>query len=242
MARIGARIGSSPVPIKLSNNWHSNALIKARVSPIDRGDQTESGQFLSRVTAEYPPELRIAWAQLILLLVSQQNLSLSLDDALQFIPGKSPESPPFCGQDGAGFVSQGDWSAPHSFYDAFHVLRKRFFQLIVDGRLDKQVLAAFEQHRDQAPFTEDQIQPFRRLLAEFLEAQGLSPDWSVPEGQQIRLHILQQLCACMDDPDKAVFPYLIEGVPMVQTVQILLFCLGIVSQCNPHLKITSHRY
>ena len=28
---------------KLSNNWHSNALIKARVSPIDRGDQTESG-------------------------------------------------------------------------------------------------------------------------------------------------------------------------------------------------------
>ena len=99
-------------------------------------------------------------------------------------------------------------------------LRKQFFQRIVDGRLDKQIVASFAQHSGQPPFSDDQLQPFRDLIGEFLEAQSQTPDWSVPTGQQICLHILHQLSQCMGAPDTAIFPYLLDGVPIGSGVPI----------------------
>lgn len=68
---------------------------------------------------------------------------------------------------------------------------------------------------------DEQLQPFQALLEEFLEAQGLSPNCGIPECQQICLHVLQHLYVCMGDPDKAVFPYLIEGVSIGTDTPIL---------------------
>lgn len=185
------------------------------------GVRSASGQFLSRNTAEYPEALCDRIAQIVFPLVSTHGQNLSLESALLLVPVKDYLDPPYSRQDGAGYASQGDWSSPHTCHDVFVALRKQFFQKIVDNRLDKQLVSAFSQHSDQPPFSEDQLLPFRRLLDEFLEAQGVSPDWSVPTGQQICLHILHQLSKCMSDPDDAIFPYLIEGVPIGTDVPIV---------------------
>ena len=95
-----------------------------------------------------------------------------------------------------------------------NVLRKNFFREIMQHRLDQVILRAFTERWADPPFSSDQIQPFRKFLDEFLLAQGIQPDWSVPKDQQLCLFILQKLCMCMQDPDTALFPYLIEGVPL----------------------------
>ena len=51
-------------------------------------------------------------------------------------------------------------------------------------------------------------------------AQGRQPDWSIPADQKLCLHILQQLCQCMQDRDTSLFPYLIQGVPLGINEQI----------------------
>ena len=99
-------------------------------------------------------------------------------------------------------------------------MRKQFFKRIVADRLDKQLIASFVQHSDQPPFSDEQLSPFKQLVGEFLEAQGYTPDWSVRAGQQICLHILHQLSKVMGDPDSAIFPYLLEGVPIGSGVAI----------------------
>ena len=192
-----------------------------------QGTRTESGHFLSRETAEYPSDLCQAIAKIILPLLSTNGFTLNVDSAMSLIPSKDYHSAPFARQDGAGYASQGDWSSPHSFADVFHSLRKNFFDKIVAQRLDKQIIAAFAKHDESPPFSHEQLQPFRVLVDEFLQAQGIYPDWSVPAGQQISLHALAQFSQCMGDPDKAIFPYLISGVPIGSDTPI------VPSQCFP---------
>ena len=178
------------------------------------GARTASGQYLSRATAEYPPDLANQFAQLVLPLLSDQNLELDMSSFETYLPVKSVSAPPFARQDGAGFHSQADWSGTHRFDDTFQLLRKSFFKLIMDTRMDQTILRAFNERQSEPPFSDAQLQPFKTLLEEFLLAQGVEPDWSIPPDQQLCLHILQQLCRCMDDPDHALFDYLIAGVPL----------------------------
>ena len=218
-------------------NWYKNWLFASTLASLQEiactcshpvgthmqigGIRSETGQFLSRDTAEYPADLCLRMASIIVPLLSLRTSNLTLDAALTLIPAKDTDAAPFCRQDGAGFVSQGDWSSPHCSEDVFSSLRKSFFQRIIEQRLDKQVVAAFQTGKDEPPFSSIQLAPFRELLEEFLLAQGTVPDWSVPADQPICLHVLKQLCQCMDDPDTAVFPYLIDGVPIGTDTPIL---------------------
>eukprot|EP00435_Cladocopium_sp_Y103_P059010 s698_g21.t1 len=178
------------------------------------GALSSSGHYLSRDTAEYPEQLATSFAQLVCPLLTTNSLDLDLSQAVQFLPIKLVRDPPFSRQDGGGFASQADWSASHSFEDCFQVLRKNFFHQIMQNRLDQVLLRAFSERQDKPPFEMEQLIPFRRFLDEFLLAQGLTPDWTVPPDQQLCLYILQQLCQCMQDPDTSLFPYLITGVPL----------------------------
>ena len=83
------------------------------------GARTASGQYLSRATAEYPPDLANQFAQLVLPLLSDQNLELDMSSFETYLPVKSVSAPPFARQDGAGFHSQADWSGTHRFADTF---------------------------------------------------------------------------------------------------------------------------
>ena len=91
------------------------------------GVKTPTGQYLSRETVEYPSSLASQFAQIILPLLSHQSLDLDLQSFPQYLPIKGIQSPPFSGQDGAGFPSQADWSGTHSFEDCYRILRKNFF-------------------------------------------------------------------------------------------------------------------
>ena len=178
------------------------------------GVRTSAGHYLSRDTAEYPPELANQCAQIILPLLSDQGRELQLSTFESYLPIKSISAPPFARQDGAGFPSKADWSGQHNFADCFQTLRKNFFRTIMSQRLDQVILRAFNNRQAEPPFSAEQLQPFRAFLDEFLLAQGIQPDWSIPPDQQLCLHILQQLCLVMHDPDVSLFPYLIAGVPL----------------------------
>ena len=178
------------------------------------GALSPEGHFLSRDTAQYPPSLAKRFAELILPLLTTTGVSIALSNLDQYLPVKSLADPPFPRQDGGGFASQADWSAQHSYDDCFKTLRKNFFSHIMDQRLDRVIMGAFYNRSELPPFSMEQLAPFRRYLDEFLMAQGHMPDWSIPKDQNISLFVLQHLCLCMGDPDTALFPYLIEGVPL----------------------------
>ena len=176
--------------------------------------KTDTGQYLSRSTAEYPSALTEQFAQIIIPLLSDRGRELTLSTYEKYLPMKNLSDPPFSRQDGAGHVSRSDWSGTHSFEDSFQVLRRNFFKEIMAKRLDLQILRAFHDRQSEPPFTPEQLHPFRAYVEEFLMAHGFQPDWSIPPDQQLCLHILQRLCECMQDPDTALFPYLIAGVPL----------------------------
>ena len=83
----------------------------------------------------------------------------------------------------------------------------------MDNKMDQQIIQAFRSGQVNPPFQDEQLQPFRNFVDEFLLAQGIQPDWAVPADEQLCLHIVQALCHCMQDPDVSLFPYLISGVP-----------------------------
>lgn len=102
------------------NDWHKSWLLactyqalqslafKCPHQPGDhqaiRGTKMASGQCLSRITAEYPQEVSVSWAQIVSSLVSHNKLDL-VGGGLNLIPEKAPDAQPFCRQDGAGLVS-----------------------------------------------------------------------------------------------------------------------------------------
>ena len=62
------------------------------------------------------------------------------------------------------------------------------------------------------PFSEEDIQPFRDLLSQFLEQNHQHVSWEIREDQPLHLSILQQMSVCMKDADTTLFPALQDGV------------------------------
>ena len=87
-------------------------------------------------------------------LLSDNGKELTLSSYEEYLPIKKVSEPPFSRQDGAGFVSQSDWSGAHGFDDSFQVLRKNFFREIMSQRLGLQVLKAFRDRQSDPPFTQ----------------------------------------------------------------------------------------
>ena len=192
------------------------------------GVKTSTGQYLSRTTAEYPTELALQFAQIIIPLLSDHGRELQLSNFGEYLPIKGVQDPSFSRQDGAGFPSQSDWSGQHAFEDSFQALRRNFFREIMAKRLDLQIMCAFRDRQTEPPFSPGQLQPFKDFVDEFWMSQGIQPDWSIPPDQQLCLHILQQLCQCMQDPDSALFP-LLEMKPS-QHLSVSLY-----TRLKPHL-------
>ena len=69
------------------------------------GHRDAAGNFLSRVTAQYPQQLADRFAWLVCPLVAGGARDLNLDDALRTVPQKSILDPPFSQEDGGGFTS-----------------------------------------------------------------------------------------------------------------------------------------
>ena len=173
------------------------------------GVRTDSGAYLSRYTAEYPPLLAAAFAKCIIGLIDHQGQDFSLDDVEKHIPCKALRSPPFVRQDGGGLHSCGDWSHPPSkTSDILQVLRQHWIHQIISQRLDKQLTHHFQNRLDSPPFSDEQLQPFKLWLEEFLGAHGEAANWTVPADQPMHLFILQSFQPITEDKDTSLFGYL----------------------------------
>ena len=180
------------------------------------GRRDASGQFVSRTTAEYPPQLAKAFADLVISLLSTNYCDLSFATTLKLIPKKDYDAYPKASQDGAGFCSSPDWSerrVKQSHPDIFAAIRKTWMSQIISHRWDKRLLAHIAAQHNQPLFSDEEVEMFRADINDFLAQVGQSPDWSVPQDQPLCLHILQQLSGIMHDPDDQLFPHLIKGVP-----------------------------
>ena len=116
--------------------------------------------------------------------------------------------------DGGGTISQPDWSTPQTANNPFRALRETWTRLILQSKLHSEVVQRFQTSSSEAPFTDEQLQPFKETLEAYLfHATKESMDWSIREHQPICLKALQLVSRFIQDPDSKLFPMLLAGVP-----------------------------
>eukprot|EP00435_Cladocopium_sp_Y103_P062555 s3579_g24.t1 len=173
-----------------------------------------AGDFLSKDTACYPTSLADQFAEIIDPLLSCHTGDLPWPIPNNIFPIKAYDAFPMSSEDGGGLFSVPDWSQNNrQALDSLHQLRIKWRQMILDQRLDRQLLAYVARGPSvDPPFSDEVLQPFMKELHDFIIAHGLTPDWSVREHQPMRLHILAALSTIMADKDTTLFDSLIAGV------------------------------
>lgn len=177
--------------------------------PSFAGKRTPEGTFVSSLTAEYPSSLAMAVAQV---------MTKKCTSAGQVIPAQQPlhrtvtPTRPNHINDGAGIPSSADWSTPH-FADAFATIRLRVLNYgkehgLVD-KLHQHLQCSSEQH----PIESEHMNSIKQLWHHWLMEHRITPEWTIPEGQQFRLPLLQSLSHLIQDPDQSLRAHLQRGVP-----------------------------
>ena len=148
------------------------------------------GNFASRATACYPPQLAKAFASTIAPLLTPGPQDLPWTDLQQYLPIKQISDFPFSQVDGGGNFSQADWSrSDRETPDSFSSLRKTCLQRIISLRMDKMLVAHIQSGSPDPPFSNEQLIPFVQDLEILLNQHDIRPDWSVREHQPMHLQI-----------------------------------------------------
>ena len=178
------------------------------------GRHNAAGDFLSKDTACYPDSLADAFAELVDPLLSDHPVDLAWPFPNAILPTKGYDDFPKSSEDGGGLFSLPDWSQSNrQATDSLHNLRVKWRQMILDQRLDRQLLAYVAQRPSaDPPFSEETLQSFMNELNHFIRMHGLTPDWSIREHQPMRLGILAALSTIMGDKDTTLFGELQAGV------------------------------
>eukprot|EP00435_Cladocopium_sp_Y103_P011247 s1980_g2.t3 len=114
--------------------------------------------------------------------------------------------------DGAGIHSTADWSSTTA-QDVFGELRERLWCLAQQQSMDRLIVEHIKQQADSNPLSSVQLAPFIQLTDHWFREQGISPCWSIDDGQSFRLNFLQCLACVTHDPDTSLLPALKVGVP-----------------------------
>ena len=181
--------------------------------PLPRG-RLADGSFASRLTAEYPPALAQSLASLVSRFVTRSNRVVPLDAWRSVLPAAPVwPQPRLRVEDGGGLRSTAAWLSP-SGPDYLRRLRLAWTQRLFDSGLCLQISAALRVGCDAAPLSPAELAPFLDDLCDFLEVPTLERPavLEVPEGQPFRLHLLQRLLECCQDPEARVCPELASGV------------------------------
>ena len=174
----------------------------------------DTGHFLSRTTATYPPALCEAIASKISPLLSRGNQMYNLETVAKILPVKGRTDLPNARNDGGGLTSHADWSQYNSATDFLGTLRHNWMTFILEHKWHHRLVQHFELGKDTPPFSDEELLPMKSFLEEFLAAQGMLPEWGIPPDQPMHLHILDALSKIIQDADKSIFGYLISGVPI----------------------------
>ena len=173
------------------------------------GKRLEGGTYLSRGTAEYPASLASAFIQIIRHMgdvTAPQDYALH--DAIKLVPVKPMDALPVAFQDGGGLGSSPDWSR------LLLPLRQRWREMLFKMGFPQRLRLHIASGADTCPFSDQEIQQFRRAFDEFATEKGvMSVSWDVPSGQPYCLEALHSLSRLLSDKDVALFPALAQGVP-----------------------------
>ena len=169
------------------------------------------GAWLSRNTAEYPPELRQAFASCISHLVSGSGVSLSLPQAVHLVPVKNLSQQPLAIHDGGGRASCPDWSKPHS-KDYLGPLRSVLLDFCTKAKAPQRLLARATQPSSDPLFTDSEVSAARSLFFPALGFQEPSDAWHVRADQPLCLNALHRIANLCEDADIHLFPSLKQGV------------------------------
>ncbi|CAE7644829.1 unnamed protein product, partial [Symbiodinium sp. CCMP2456] len=183
------------------------------------GARDAKGNFLSQRTAAYPTALAVHYSKLVNPLfcgyvVHDQTAFCSLSFALQCIPRKGRNAPPFGAQDRGGIYSTPDWSyGPRYQSDLLCDLRKEWRQWLLEKHIPERLAQHVSEHRDSPLFSESETAWLQQSFKRFSDQHSLSQDWdfSVPEGQPYCLSALSRLSRLVADKDTSLFPAPLQG-------------------------------
>ena len=145
-----------------------------------QGIRDQWGNYVSRTTACYPPQLAQAFASAIAPLLTPGQQDFQWHTLQSILPIKQVDDFPFSQVDGGGNFSQPDWSRSDRITpDHFSSLRKSWLQRILSLRMDKMLVAHIQSGSPDPPFSNEQLIPFVHDLETFLRHHNIQPDWSV---------------------------------------------------------------
>ena len=181
------------------------------------GQRDADGTYVSRQTALYPARLAEVYAEKVLPLfpAPAEGVQLSIPDAVACIPTRPLKSFPRASQDGGGIYSVPDWAEPQpGVEDVFSGLRPQLQRFMLENKIPNRLSAQTKEASTSPLFTEAEVSDLREIWNGWFKAQGHeAPAWDVPEGQPYALHALRKLAQVMHDPDEALWPALLAGVP-----------------------------
>ncbi|CAE7210922.1 unnamed protein product [Symbiodinium sp. CCMP2592] len=148
--------------------------------------------------------------------LSGDALDLSLLSAVGRIPIKDFGVPPFAFQDGGGMGSCPDWSCPPpGVPNKLASLRQSWLSFLFAKRLPGRLQEHISQRGEGSFFLPEEVSQLRALFGQWVASQGgpHSIDWTVDAEQPYCLRALSVFSTMLSDPDRSLFPALIEGVP-----------------------------
>ena len=177
--------------------------------PSFAGKRTSTGTFVSAETAEYPPSLAMAIAQIMSRKCTFNGVEINWNQPL-LRPTEKPTKKHI--NDGGGIPSSAEWTVPHK-RDIFHGLRAILLEYGKEHGLINRVSEHLQQGLPEAPLSREELNPLKQLMHNWAHQHGLHLDWTISPGQNFRLFILETFAKWIQDPDLALYHFLQQGVP-----------------------------
>eukprot|EP00435_Cladocopium_sp_Y103_P068322 s917_g31.t1 len=177
------------------------------------GVRLPDGTFKSRLTAEYPSELALALARIILPFTTQEGRYVKLSDWKTFLPAKLAW-PTLKGriEDGGGLPSSALCIGSLSI-SPWPVLRKLWFQRLCASQDCRRIVAHLTSGDPSPPLTDLDLQPYLTDLLQAFNVQHQSADLlMISPGQPFRLRLWKVLASSWNDPDASFLDTLAVGV------------------------------
>ena len=178
------------------------------------GVRMSDGSFLSRITAEYPPDLAHALALIIAPYVTKNSMVLPIDNWQAALPQslKWPRLPSRV-EDGGGLNS----TAAHMLrpsHDKLASLRSRWFRRLSDTKHCFKITASLTSGCKHPPLSDADLQPYIDDMLEVLDCPPGDHLLHIPPGQPFRLYLWHTLAQSLSDPDADFLLDLVKGVPL----------------------------
>ena len=178
------------------------------------GLRDSSGQYVSRLSAEYPKGLACKIAHVVKKFISCHDRFMRLQDWRCLLhPSPCWHLPAVRVEDGAGLHSTAAWLQPQA-PDRLAQLRERWSRRLFEDKLCLRLAYSLQSSPDQPPLSESDLDPF---VQDALDVLGVSTSdrsavLSITPGQPLRLHLLQALLECLGDSEAAMCEDLRTGV------------------------------